>query len=115
MQVADLPHFLLLARARMVSLVHRNRTIFDKEIDAANYMLTEQIFNQLYKAIMRQEQFEISLSKNKNDLEWRAELTKLTKQININLIKAKLMIDLGQIDDHPKHYQVRFYLGFLIE
>ena len=115
MQIADLPRFAQLARAKMVSLVHRNRTVFDKEIDAANYELAEQIFNQLYKAIMHQEPFEISLSKNKTDIQWRTILTKLTKKINLNLIKAKMMIDLGLINEQPKHYQVQFYLGFLVE
>lgn len=115
MQIADLPQFAQLARAKMVSLVHRNRTIFDREVDAADYMLAEHIFNQLYKAIMHQEPFEISLSKNKTDIQWRAELTKLTEKINLNLIKVKLSIDLGLINEQPKHYQVRFYLGFLVE
>jgi hypothetical protein len=115
MQAGDLPQFAQLARAKMVSLVHRNRTIFDKEIDAANYELAEQIFNQLYKAIMCQEPFEIYLNKNKNEIQWRAELTKLTQKINLNLIKAKLSIDLGHINEQPKHYQVQFYLGFLVE
>lgn len=115
MQAVDLPMVAKLARAKIINLIYTNRTIFDKEINTADYQLAEQIYSRLYRAILYQEPFSISVSKSHTDIQWRIILTRLIEKINSNLIKAKIQISLGIINEHSKHYQVNFYLGFLVE